>query len=107
MNRSLVIVLARVFLGFLLFSIFSLVRSRFLGDREKMSPFECGFDPKDSARIPFSMRFFLLAVIFLVFDLEIVLFLPVVVFLVRSIGMGSLVGGFLFLFILFVGVVYE
>nr|QXP99647.1 NADH dehydrogenase subunit 3 [Smyrna blomfildia] len=62
----------------LLMMISFIISKKSFLDREKCSPFECGFDPKCLARIPFSLHFFLITVIFLIFDVEIVLILPLI-----------------------------
>nr|QMP96750.1 NADH dehydrogenase subunit 3 [Sphenodon punctatus] len=75
--------------------------------QEKLSPYECGFDPLISARLPFSLRFFLVAVLFLLFDLEIALLLPLPWAAQSNVPAATMVWTSLILALLTLGLMYE
>lgn len=96
-----------IILPIILLLLANILYIRRVNDREKSSPFECGFDPLKSARIPFSTRFFLLAVIFIVFDIEIVLLIPIPILLYSQNHIIVITAFSLFILILIVGLFHE
>jgi NADH-quinone oxidoreductase subunit A len=84
--------------------------SRLLGvhhpDPEKLSPYECGFEAFEDARMKFDVRYYLVAILFILFDLEIAFLFPWAVVL-REIGLFGFVSMLIFLAILVVGFIYE
>ena len=87
-----------------------LVIGTLLGPRrpgaEKLSPYECGFEAFEDARMRFDVRYYLIAILFIVFDLEIAFLFPwAVVF--KDLGAQAIVAMTIFLGILVVGFVYE
>ena len=75
-------------------------------DPEKLSAYECGFDSFDDSRMEFDVRFYLVAILFIIFDLEIAFLFPWAISL-GKIGFLGFISMMIFLFILTVGFVYE
>ena len=75
-------------------------------DPEKLSAYECGFEAFDDSRMEFDVRFYLVAILFIIFDLEIVFLFPWAISL-GKIGLFGFISMMIFLFILTIGFIYE
>ena len=84
----------------------SLIVARQKPDQEKLSAYECGFEPFEDARIKFDVRFYLVAILFIIFDLEVAFLFPWAVSL-GNIGVFGFFSMVIFLLILTVGFIYE
>jgi len=75
-------------------------------DSEKLSPYECGFEAFEDARMKFDVRYYLVAILFILFDLEIAFLFPWAIVL-EEIGLAGFVAMVVFLGILVIGFIYE
>ena len=75
-------------------------------DPEKLSAYECGFEPFNDSRMEFDVRFYLVAILFIIFDLEIAFLFPWAISL-GTIGFYGYISMLIFLFILTIGFIYE
>jgi NADH-quinone oxidoreductase subunit A len=102
-------ILLFVFVGLAVGAV-SMTLGYFLGpnrpDAEKLSPYECGFEAFEDARMKFDVRYYLVAILFILFDLEIAFLFPWAIVL-EEIGLFGFVAMMIFLAILVVGFIYE
>jgi NADH-quinone oxidoreductase subunit A len=91
--------------GLLLLSIGALVSPR-RPDPEKLSQYECGFEPFENARLKFDVRFYLVAILFIIFDLEVAFLFPWAVIL-KTLPLPAVIAMGIFLGLLFIGFIYE
>nr|YP_010736666.1 NADH dehydrogenase subunit 3 [Tessaromerus quadriarticulatus]WEM32419.1 NADH dehydrogenase subunit 3 [Tessaromerus quadriarticulatus] len=85
----------------------TIISKKMESDHEKMSPFECGFNPMNSARTPFSIQFFMIAVLFLIFDIEITIILPVIL-MIKWVSLYKwMMTIMMFLMVLILGLYHE
>nr|AZL93237.1 NADH dehydrogenase subunit 3 [Exallonyx sp. ZJUH_2016014] len=94
-------------ISMMMFMIYSFLSKTKLKNREKITPFECGFDPISQSRLPFSLHFFIICVMFLIFDIEIAIMIP----MIKSISLKNfyiwMITSYLFIFILIFGLYME
>nr|YP_010610830.1 NADH dehydrogenase subunit 3 [Nanatka castenea]WAP91651.1 NADH dehydrogenase subunit 3 [Nanatka castenea] len=107
MNKLILFSMIIAILVIMITLLIILVSKKSIIDTQKSTPFECGFNPMSYKRLPFSIHFFLIAVIFLIFDIEIIIIIPMVFTLKSSMMMYWLITSMMFVLILILGLFHE
>nr|YP_010363427.1 NADH dehydrogenase subunit 3 [Atkinsoniella yunnanana]UNZ12528.1 NADH dehydrogenase subunit 3 [Atkinsoniella yunnanana] len=107
MNKLLLFMTIIILLVMLISLLIMTVSKKSIIDLQKSTPFECGFNPMSYKRLPFSIHFFLIAVIFLIFDIEIIIIIPMIFTMKSSMLMYWLLTSTLFVLILILGLFHE
>nr|YP_010349791.1 NADH dehydrogenase subunit 3 [Cassianeura bimaculata]UOH96533.1 NADH dehydrogenase subunit 3 [Cassianeura bimaculata] len=107
MNLILIHLFLVVMINLIIIILIILISKKSIVDLQKSSPFECGFNPITQKRLPFSIHFFLIAVIFLIFDIEIIIVMPMIMTLKSSFLNSWIFTSSLFITILLLGLYHE
>ena len=86
--------------------VLGLIISAYNPDKEKLSSYECGFEPFQNTRLKFDIRFYLIAILFIIFDLEIAFLFPWAI-VMKYLNIPGIIAMVIFLFILSIGFIYE
>nr|ARB50136.1 NADH dehydrogenase subunit 3 [Eteoneus sigillatus] len=107
MFKMIIMIMLTSVISMLMMLLYNIINKKMNMERNKMSPFECGFDPKSSARISFSTQFFLVGILFLIFDVELIMVMPMVLTSKTSQIKLWIITSTTLIIILIIGLYYE
>nr|AIL54768.1 NADH dehydrogenase subunit 3 [Siboglinum ekmani] len=107
MNMALIFFITSMTISTFIFFLSFFLNMKMFYMKEKFSAYECGFDSKTLSRIPFSMQFFLISILFLIFDVEIILISPIPFLFNFNMIYSSLLASNLIILILLIGLIHE
>nr|YP_010878940.1 NADH dehydrogenase subunit 3 [Batracomorphus cornutus]WHE42592.1 NADH dehydrogenase subunit 3 [Batracomorphus cornutus] len=92
---------------YLLTMIIMMVMKKKKKNKNKMTPFECGFNSMSNKRLPFSSHFFIIGMMFLIFDIEIIIIMPIILTMKFSMMKSWMLTSFMIMLILIMGLYHE
>nr|WRK21355.1 NADH dehydrogenase subunit 3 [Xestocephalus sp. n. A ZLL-2024a] len=107
MNMTIMFTATAMTLSMLISTMIIMLKKKSTINKQKMSPFECGFNPMSFPRVPFSIHFFIISVLFLIFDIEIIIILPMIITVKSSMLLKWLVSSTMVITILLMGLYHE